>query len=409
MRIAYVMTHYPKHSQTFLFDEVRNVPGDGVSIVPIALNAPEPGDVESDDERVEAGRTYYVKSVPKATIARTVTGLTRRAPRAVADLFARARSAAGTDVKAALWNAFYAVEAMLVWDHCERTGCRHIHAQFGTNTATVASLAARLGTALTPDRPVTWSFTVHGYHEFTAEERYGIADKVRDADLVVGVSDYTRSQLMRLTEPEHWSKIHTVHCGIDLARFTYAPRPTPNEPPIVVTVGRLSPEKGQLVLLDAVRILRDRGIDVRARIVGGGPSAESLAARSAALGIADRVEFTGAIAPDQVAAELDAADVFCLASFAEGIPVSVMEALARGLPVVTTYVGGVAELVEDGVTGCIVPAGRPDRVADAIGRLVQDASLRARVSEQGRQRVVQEHDLTRTTATLRSLFGQLRR
>jgi glycosyltransferase involved in cell wall biosynthesis len=403
--VAYLMTHYPRHSQTFLIDEVLGVRDDELEIVPIAVNVPEPGDVTSPDEVAEQERTFYVKDQGGLRAVRIVASLLRRDPGAVLGTVAAALRAAGPDLRAMVRWGFYAVEAAIVWDRCERTGCRHLHAQFGTSTASVAMLAARLGSRLAA-APVTWSFTVHGYHEFTAEEAYRIGQKVDDAAFVVAVSDYTRSQLMRLSSPSAWPRIHRVHCGIRLDRFPFAPRRRARRPARVLTVGRLSPEKGQFVVLDAARILLDRGVDVRIVVVGDGPSGPELRARSRDLGVDGIVEFTGAVAPETVAALLADADVFCLPSFAEGIPVSVMEAFARGVPVVSTLVGGVPELVVDGESGRTVPAGRADLVADAIESLVEDDVLRARVQDAGRLAVEERHDRSRTTVQMRALLRQ---
>jgi glycosyltransferase involved in cell wall biosynthesis len=404
--VAYVMTHYPKHSQTFLIDEVLAVDCEEMGVLPIALNEPSPGDVELPEERVERERTLYVKAQPKVQVARVVASLLRRDPVGMAKLIARTLRSTARDRASVSLAAFHLVEAAVVWDYCERKSCRHVHAQFGTTTATVAMLAAEIGNLVSGQSAgVTWSFTVHGYHEFTAEQKYGIARKTRSAAFVVAVSDYTRSQLMRVSAPADWPKLHRVRCGIHLDRFSYSPRSEARNPPTVVAVGRLSPEKGQYVLLDAARVLKERSFDVRIRLVGDGPSTGDLQEHARDIGVDDIVEFTGAIAPAEVAVALADADVFCLASFAEGIPVSVMEALACGVPVVSTYVGGVPELVENRVSGCTVPAGRADLVADAIEALVADNDLRARVQTQGRQRVERDHDVTRSAKILRSLFA----
>jgi glycosyltransferase involved in cell wall biosynthesis len=399
------MTHYPKHSQTFLLDEVVAVHGRELEIVPVALNPPDTGDVESDIERRESTRTFYVKSQSPLRVAKVVWQTFRRDPGGVTSVLLRTVASARAHLRDAIWRVFAFVEAAVVWENCEANGCRHVHAQFGTAPATVAMIAAELGNQLTSGKePVTWSYTIHGYHEFTAEDRNDLARKTSSAAFVVAISDYTRSQLMRLSPPRDWEKLHRVHCGVDLERFAYEPRDNPHDPPTVVTVGRLSPEKGQFAMLDAALVLKSRGVQVRMKIIGDGPSRAELHERARVLDVDDVVEFTGPVAPEVVAEELGNADVFCLASFAEGIPVSVMEALARGVPVVATYVGGVPELIETGVSGWAVPAGRADLVADAIEALVGDAELRARVQKEGRRRVETEHDLRRTSAEMRSLL-----
>ena len=173
---------------------------------------------------------------------------------------------------------------------------------------------------------------------------------------------------------------------------TYAPPSTPRPaqgPLRLLSVGRLVPEKGAPVLLEALTLLRERGVDVRARIVGGGPRADSLAADVTRRGLDDVVDLVGPVGQDEMPGEYHRADVFVLPSFQEGLPVVLMEALATELPVVTTRIAGVAELVVDGENGRLVPAGRADLLADAIASLL-DPAVRARLGRAGRARVERE-------------------
>ncbi len=397
--VAYVMTHYPRHAQTFLFNEVTTVASPRIAIIPMALNSPSTDDVSSVADQQEFERTVYIKSTAPGAILWAVLRCMAAKPRLFFTTVIVALRIGQRDPKSLLWSLFHFVEAVVVKDQAAKRGCQHLHAQFGGATATVALLASRLGTDL------TWSFTVHGYHEFTAEKEIALEAKVAAATFVVGVSDHTRSQLMRISDPKYWSKIRTVRCGVDLVALPFSVRPTADKTVHVVTVGRLSPEKGQLVLVDAVGELVNRGFGnvLRLSFVGDGPSRALLEARVAELGLEDVIHFVGPVAPDAVRGWLEQADVFCLPSFAEGIPVSIMEAFAIGVPVVASAVGGIPELVVDGVTGRLVVPGRPDALADAIEALL-DGQQRSEMAVAARRRVEQRHDLTEVSAEMRQLL-----
>lgn len=248
---------------------------------------------------------------------------------------------------------------------------------------------------------------MHGPTEFTDVRRFDLAGKVADADAVVCISDYCRSQLMALTDERHWHKLRVVHCGVDPTWFTPSAGSRPTDALRVLSVGRLVPEKGHTVLLDAVADLAGQGIDVDLTIVGDGPARAALEAHAARRGIADRVQFAGAVGADVITAHYEAADVFCLSSFAEGVPVVLMEAMACGLPVVTTRIAGIPELVDDGVSGYLVPAGRHDLVAKALALLAIEPELREKFGEAGREKVATEFDQGRSAAALAELLDEL--
>jgi glycosyltransferase involved in cell wall biosynthesis len=209
---------------------------------------------------------------------------------------------------------------------------------------------------------------------------------------------------MRLSAPDQWNKIHVVRCGVDLERFKLKPQREPHVPARILTVARLAPEKGHLVLFEALQMLHQRGVPVRLDLCGDGPFRSTLERSAVELGIADSVTFHGAISQDSILEYLYDADVFCLPSFSEGLPVAIMEALAVGLPVVATAITGIPELVEDKVSGRLVRAARPDLLADAIESLVVDHSLRQLVTAEGRRRVENEFSIDGIVPRLAKLF-----
>jgi glycosyltransferase involved in cell wall biosynthesis len=293
-----------------------------------------------------------------------------------------------------LWQLFYFAEAGLLADELRRRGTGHLHAHFVNVASSVTLLAAAL-----LRRP--WSFTMHGPLEFDEVAAHAIPDKVRRAAFVACISDFCRAQLMRLVEPEHWPKLHVVHCGVEPERYDGARR-APGETVETVTVGRLESMKGFAVLLEAIGALARDGEPIRLTVIGDGPQRPALEA-AAPPGV---VTFTGALGAPEVKRRLAQADLFCLPSFAEGLPVVLMEAMASGLPVIATQVLGVPELVRDGESGLLVPPGRPEALAAALRRLARDPELRRRFGAAGRATVAEHFDVRDSAAQLEALFAR---
>lgn len=251
---------------------------------------------------------------------------------------------------------------------------------------------------------------MHGCMEFWEVDRFNLARKVATADLVICISDFTRAQLMALCDPKHWSKLHVVHCGVELDRYQLQASDSSMGDPIqILAVGRLSHEKGHLMLLAAVAELRRRSLFARLTVVGDGPLRSQLEAEAKRLEIEDVVAFVGSASQDEMPAFFARADIFCQPSFAEGIPVVLMEAMAVGLPVVSTSVAGIPELVAHGRSGLLVAPGRPDLLADALSRLVSSADSRIGMGRAGRAIVEQDFDVVKCAERIADLFAGLGR
>ena len=405
--MGYVLGTYPTTSQTFVQREILAMERRGLSIERISINPSGDGDCHSERDRRERENTFYVKTQSKRVIAMALLAALMRSPLALVRVVMLAIKTAGFDLKAALWHLFQVIEAAVVWRHCERRHIRHLHAHLGGVPATVAWFAAELGNGLRrgdADR-WTWSVTIHGWHEFVNERDEMLREKIAHADLVACISDFTRSQLMRIAAPADWPRVHVVRCGLDFTEYPTAPpsRAMPQRPNVLM-VARLSPEKGHLVLLEACALLRDRGVDVDLDLIGGGDFEQAIRDEVRRLELDDRVRFHGALGSSAINDQLTRATVFCLPSFAEGLPVSLMEAMAAGVPVVTTYISGIPELVVDGVTGMVVPAGRGDCVADAVERLLVDREFCERLTKDADALVRERHDLSANVALLERLL-----
>jgi glycosyltransferase involved in cell wall biosynthesis len=251
---------------------------------------------------------------------------------------------------------------MLLLPECRRRGVRHLHVHFANQGADIALFLERY-TAGTPEA-ISWSLTIHGPAEFSNLARTRTDEKARRAGSVVCISDFVRSQLMGIVEPELWPRLHVVHCGLTVNGNHAAVRAAEDRGPLrVLSVGRLIEGKGHELLIEAVARLARRGVDVEATIVGDGPARERIARRISELHLDGRIALAGAIGQDDLTPYYERADVYCCASFGEGIPVTLMEAMALGVPVVAPRLMGIPELVRDGDTGVLFTPGRDDELA----------------------------------------------
>lgn len=408
--VGYVVHTYPGLSHAFVLREVLGIRKAGGRVATFSVHRAGAEDQLSEVDRGEAARTESILPIGTWRLARIHLAALGRHRSAYVRTLAFALRQRRLSFRNTLWQLFYFAEAIVLWHGARAAGVRHLHAHLTNVAADLSWLATVFGNH-TGDGTWSWSMTVHGPTEFAAVEEFNLARKVAAADRVVCISDFCRSQLMALSAPAEWPKLVVVHCGADLDRYAYR-EPRAAEPGHldILSVGRLVPEKGQSLLLDAVAALAAEGLDVHLTVVGNGPDAEALKAQAHRLDPGGRrVSFTGPLGQDRLPEVFAAHDVFCLPSFAEGVPVVYMEAMAVGLPVVATRIAGVPELIEDGQSGLLVPPGRADAVADALRRLALDHELRRRLAEAGRRSVEDAFDARQLAARLAILHGEIER
>lgn len=404
--LAYLVSLYPALSHEFISREIRALRADGVRVSTFTVRPALPADLTTDAYRRESAGTASLLGSRRA-LAVGVARFAARHPLALAAGLRQAGRTGPRTARSRLWQLFYLVEAVRLVALMRASGLRHVHVHLANNAADIARLAVLLGSASAPGTPRwTWSLAVHGPTEFADVPGSDLAAKVRSASAVACISDFCRSQLMALVEPEHWGKLGVVRMSVEAARYpshaaARAARPA-DRPLRVLFVGRLVPEKGPSLLLSALALLPDGA--VQARIVGTGPLGPSLADQVRSLGLP--VSLLGGLGQDDLPAQFAWADAFCLPSVAEGLPVVLMEAMASGLPVLTTRIAGIPELVEDGVTGLLVPPGRADRLASALLRLRDDAPLRRALGVRAVMAVHSQHDPAVNAAALRDLLAR---
>lgn len=405
VRVGYVVHTYPALSHAFIQREVIGLRRAGIEVRTMSVHRAAEENVLSDADREEGARTASIlPTSPLRLIAAHVRAL--RYPVAYAKTLTFAIRNAPPGIRARIWQLFYFAESICVWAWARRHSVDQLHAHLA-NVATDDVWLASVFDRLTGRNPNwRWSFTMHGPTEFFAVERFNLARKVAAADGVICISDFCRSQLMLLCPPADWEKLSVVHCGADLDRYRYR-TPGGGELLRILCVGRLVPRKGQTVLIEAVGRLAAADIPVSLTLVGSGPALGDLQALAERRGVADRVSFAGPRSQDELPGLLREHDAFALPSFAEGLPVVLMEAMASGLPVVATSIAGVPELVGDGVSGLLVPPGRADALSEALRRLAQDSELRARLAEAGRRVVESSFDSARSADAIAGLFSAM--
>jgi glycosyltransferase involved in cell wall biosynthesis len=294
---------------------------------------------------------------------------------------------------------------MILWHECRARGIRHIHAHLNGTAPTIALLVAAFGDDSLSGGPAwTWSMTVHGPSEFYDTPGERLAEKVRSATFVICISDFARSQLMGLVEEPCWQKLRVVHCGVDPDVFRPATTQRGGEPLQILSVGRLVSVKGHAVLIEALELLRERGVDAALTIVGEGPSRPELERLIKRDGRASHVMLAGAVGGDDILELYRSADVFCMASFAEGVPVVLMEAMAQEIPVLAPAIMGIPELIDDGVSGLLTRPARPDLLAACLARLADSPELRATLGASARAKVIAEFALELCAGQLYDVF-----
>jgi len=398
-RIAYWVSRFPKTSETFIVDELIALEEAGVDVSLYALAAGRGARVGPEAEVLDARCNRLATFSPKLAVEAGRWLL--RAPLRLVGLWGEVVIRHARSPRALARAVVAVAHAVAHAAPMERAGVSHVHAHWATHTALAAWAIHRL-------TGLSYSFTAHADDIYV--ERPMLEQKVRDAAFVVTISDFNRRFLEQRVAASSDTPIEVVRCGVDADAFPPSAGPDEGERFTIVCVARLEAKKGHADLLDACGRLVDRGVALRCRLIGDGAERAALTARARALGLADQVEFLGARPRSDVRAAIAGAHVVVISSVvdpsgrADGIPVALMEAMATSRPVVSTRVTGIPELVEDGVSGLLVPPGDPAALADAIERLRTDPVLAHRLAQAGRERVRGDYDLHRNVRRLRDLF-----
>ena len=397
LRVAYLVNQYPKVSHSFIRREILALERQGVAVERFAIRSSGEQFPDAAD-RDESERTRYLLQHGLRGVLGAALVLAASRPLRFARALGLAASMWRRSSRTVFHHLAYLAEACRLVQWTDAAGVAHVHAHFGTNPAEVAMLARELGGP-------PYSFTAHGPEEFDGPVALNLGEKGRRAAFVVAVSSFGRSQLLRWLPAAAWAKVEVVHCGLEPA-FHRGAAGAPPAAARLVCVGRLCEQKGQLLLVEAARRVTASGRQLELVLAGDGEMRGEVEALVARHGLGPNVRITGWIANDRVRDEILAARALVLPSFAEGLPVVIMEAMALRRPVITTYVAGIPELVRDGENGWLVPAGDVDALARAmIDCLAAPVDALARLGESAHARVRARHDVDTEAAKLAGLFA----
>ncbi|SHJ85544.1 Glycosyltransferase involved in cell wall bisynthesis [Bradyrhizobium lablabi] len=399
MKIAYLINQYPKVSHTFIRREISALEGLGISIDRVAIRGwKEP--LVDDLDLHERTLTFYILGIGFAKIAKDVLTLAISRPlRFFRALSEAIRFAQKTD-RPRFYHLIYLAEACTLARYCEQHTINHVHAHFGTNPAEVATLASIVGN-------LTYSFTVHGPDEFDCPEFLGLRKKIQYARFVAAISFYTKSQLLRWADQSDWSKVHVIRCGLETRYFSEVRAASLNQNRFV-SVGRLSRQKGQLILLQAVALLVKEGRPIQLVLAGDGELRDEIEHSIDRLNLRSNVVVTGWVSNDSVRKEIEHSRALVLSSFAEGLPVVLMEAMAMARPVLTSSVAGIPELVRNGQEGWVYPPSSVEETASALREcLMASSETIDQLGQQAKSRCAEFHIIDKSAANLAALLRSM--
>lgn len=390
MKIAYLTGEYPRATDTFIQREVAALRGLGFDIVTCSIRRTGAEHLIGPEQVAEAAQTFVVL---ESTLNIRAHLAALRNPGRFFRALALAWRTAPKGVKGRLYQLIYFAEAVALAHFMQQNGVQHLHNHIAKASCTVTMLASAIS-------GIPYSFTMHGPDDFFEAVHWRLDEKIARARFVAAISDFARSQGMLYARRADWAKIHVVHCGIDPARYAGTAKGRGGD---LLFVGRLAAVKGVPVLFEAMALALNSRPDLRLTLIGDGPERAALEAEAMPLG--DAVRFVGYQSQDAVALALKHTDALVLPSFAEGVPVVLMEAMAAGLPVIATRIAGIPELVQDGISGLLVPPGDADALAAAIVAALADPVKRAVMGAAGRAKVTADFNITTEAAWLGQIFA----
>ena len=395
MRLAYLCNVYPAVSHSFVRREIEALVNIGYDVVRFSIRPHRP-DLKDPDDLRESAITEAVLGAGYTKLLFEAVGELVRRPRLAVKALATAYRMSAAQPKLFVRHIAYLLEAAWLLKRFNQLGVTHLHAHFGTNPAAVALLVRTLGGP-------PFSFTVHGPDEFDAPIALALREKIAASSFVVAISSFGRSQLMRWSAMDQWAKIKVVRCGLGDISFGKAAEPGPASREFCC-IARLTAQKGLPLLIDACAKLDAEGDAFSVTIIGDGELKSELAAQVGARGLGHRITLAGSKSGAEIRDYLLRSRALVLPSFAEGLPVVLMEAMALSRPVIATSIAGIPELV-DGTCGWLIPAGSVDALVLAMREVLQasteDLAAKGRV---GRARVRRRHSAERGAELLAGLI-----
>ena len=395
MHIAYLTGEYPRATDTFIQREVAALRELGVDVHTFSIRRTGDEHIVGTEQQRERDRTFYILPVNAINLLLTHISLFISSPNRYLRALKLAWATRQNGLRAILYQLFYFLEAGILAKQIHQRQITHLHNHFGDSSCSVAMLAAELG-------GFSFSFTMHGPYIFFEPYKWRIDEKINRALFVACISHYCRSQGMIFASADKWQQMHIIHCGIDPALFDVVSHNQSGKR--LLYVGRLAAVKGLPIFLESLVMLQRSHPDILLTVVGDGPDRSKLEQMTEQLELSSNVKFVGYQSQTEVRQYIQQTDIFVMSSFAEGVPVVLMEAMAAGVPVVATQIAGVSELVENGVSGYLVPPGDAVSLAECIDKLFNDDQLRIVFGKAGRAKVEQEFNIHHEAARLHNVM-----
>lgn len=397
-KIAYLANPYPAISHTFIFREIEALRREGFHIATASIHRTPHLEKMSKEEQREAQNTYVLEETTLATGLLALLETLTHSPLGFCRMTIKALSFTKGSKSTLKKSLGYLAEAILLISWMRKQNISHIHEHFGNPTALVALLCKTYG-------GFSYSLSLHGPDIFYTIDNGRLYEKVSSATFVRCISNYCKSQVLQVLDYSKWSRQKIVRCGVDPKVFRPVKKKEHGKPTLLC-VGRLCPAKGQHILLESCAAMTKNGMDFKLVLVGDGPDRKSLEELAIKLGIMQHITFTGALGQLEVQSHYRKADIFVLPSFAEGVPVVLMEAMSMELPVVSTRITGIPELIDDEKNGLLSPPGDAAELSRLLTRLMGNSELSKKLGSAGRKKIIAQYDQWKNNKKLADLFRQ---
>jgi colanic acid/amylovoran biosynthesis glycosyltransferase len=396
MRISYFINQYPKVSHTFIRREILALERQGFVIQRLALRGWGDALVDAEDIAEQKQTQYILKNGILGLVLAAFKVLFKQPVNIFKTFYLALRLGWHAD-RPILFHVVYFLEACQTYLLIDHFKSQHIHAHFGTNPSEIVMLTNALC-------GIPYSFTVHGPEEFDRPKFLKLKEKINQSKFVVAISSFGRSQLQRWVDFEQWDKIKVVHCGLEPSFYQVPSTRVPSKPRLVC-VGRLCEQKGQLLLIEAAKSLNESGVDFELVLAGDGELRAPIEKLIAQYQLTDKVKITGWINSAEVRSHLLNSQALVLPSFAEGLPVVIMEAMSLKRAVISTYIAGIPELVKDQENGWLIPAGSVEMLTVAIQQLLNTPpEALNKMGEAAYLKVIERHNIDREAEKLALYF-----
>ena len=392
MRITYLINQYPKVSHTFIRREILALEKQGFEIQRLALRGWDEKLIDLEDIAEQKKTAYVLKDGVLSLLLSAAKVLMHKPLPFFCALWLAIKMGIKAD-RSMPFHFIYFLEACKVYLQAKQFNSQHLHAHFGTNPSEIVMLVNALS-------GLPYSFTVHGPEEFDRPQFLKLTEKINRSKFVVAISSFGRSQLMRWVDFSQWNKINIVHCGLE-ASFYNVPAIAMPTAPRLVCVGRLCEQKGQLLLIEAAKNLQEQHINFELILAGDGEMRAEIESLIMQYGLQEKVTITGWISSAEVRTIILSSQALVLPSFAEGLPVVIMEAMSLRRPVISTYIAGIPELLIHRENGWLCVAGDVHNLSDTLREALSTpiATLQ-QMGDAAYARVITRHNIDTEAAKL---------